>query len=384
MSCGARSCGPSGLLDQTLESAGAIGLVQEWLADPDVALYSLFFVISWKYFGFHMVILLAGLQQIPKELSEAAAIDGASKWQAFRHVTLPLLGPTLRVSIFLSIIGALQLFDLVWVTTKGGPIDAIVDDGDLPRRPGFPTRPVRLRERRLDHHLRVLARHRAPLPAVRAAPRPSRDWSRWLSGRPRAPAGRVGRRVDGAALIYLFAFAVLAIVVIPLLFAILGGFRDNAQLVTDPVGLPDPWVTTNYRNIAGSTTFWRQVANSTLIAGSDDRRRAPRRVAGRVRARPLHVRGSRGRLHAVHARPAVPRRGGDPAAVHRAPPDRPAEQPARSRTPAGGVRAPALDRDHAPLLPGGARANCRTRRRSTAAPRSASTGRSCCRCRARC
>ena len=115
---------PSGLLDQTLESAGAGGLVQEWLANPDVALYSLFFVISWKYFGFHMVILLAGLQQIPSELSEAAAIDGASKWQSFRYVTLPLLGPTLRVSIFLSIIGALQLFDLVWVTTKGGPIDA--------------------------------------------------------------------------------------------------------------------------------------------------------------------------------------------------------------------------------------------------------------------
>jgi raffinose/stachyose/melibiose transport system permease protein len=115
---------PSGLLDQTLESVGGGGLIQEWLGNPDVVLYSLFFVITWKYFGFHMVILLAGLQQIPGELSEAAAIDGASKWQTFRFVTLPLLGPTLRVSIFLSVIGALQLFDLVWVTTKGGPVDA--------------------------------------------------------------------------------------------------------------------------------------------------------------------------------------------------------------------------------------------------------------------
>jgi raffinose/stachyose/melibiose transport system permease protein len=85
---------------------------------------TMFFVISWKYFGFHMVILLAGLQQIPHELNEAAAIDGATAWQRFRYVTLPLLGPALRVSIFLSIIGALQLFDLVWVTTKGGPIGA--------------------------------------------------------------------------------------------------------------------------------------------------------------------------------------------------------------------------------------------------------------------
>ncbi len=115
---------PSGLLDQTLESVGAGGLINEWLGNPDVVLYSLFFVISWKYFGFHMVILLAGLQQIPGELSEAASIDGASKWQTFRYVTLPLLGPTVRVSIFLSVIGALQLFDLVWVTTKGGPVNA--------------------------------------------------------------------------------------------------------------------------------------------------------------------------------------------------------------------------------------------------------------------
>ena len=114
---------PDGLLDQILTRDRRRG------AHPPVArrsrtivLYSLFFVISWKYFGFHMILLLAGLQQIPKELGEAALIDGATAWQRFRYVTLPLLGPTIRVSVFLSIIGALQLFDLVWVTTKGGPI----------------------------------------------------------------------------------------------------------------------------------------------------------------------------------------------------------------------------------------------------------------------
>jgi raffinose/stachyose/melibiose transport system permease protein len=115
---------PNGLLDQSLNAVGAEGLIREWLADPDIVLYSLFFVISWKYFGFHMILLLAGLQQIPKELTEAARIDGATAWQRFRHVTFPLLGPTLRVSVFLSIIGALQLFDLVWATTRGGPIGA--------------------------------------------------------------------------------------------------------------------------------------------------------------------------------------------------------------------------------------------------------------------
>lgn len=115
---------PAGLLDQVLTGIGAEELIQEWLANPDIVLYSLFFVISWAYFGFHMVLMLAGLQQIPTELGEAAAIDGASAWQTFRHVTLPLLAPTIRVSMFLSIVGALQLFDLVWVTTQGGPIGA--------------------------------------------------------------------------------------------------------------------------------------------------------------------------------------------------------------------------------------------------------------------
>lgn len=115
---------PNGLLDELMTSVGLGAHTQGWLSDPDVVLYALFFVISWKYFGFHMVLLLAGLQQVPKELGEAASIDGATAWQEFRYVTLPLLGPTIRVSVFLSIIGALQLFDIVWVTTKGGPIGA--------------------------------------------------------------------------------------------------------------------------------------------------------------------------------------------------------------------------------------------------------------------
>jgi raffinose/stachyose/melibiose transport system permease protein len=115
---------PNGLLDQLLVSVGAGDHGHLWLADPSIALYSLFFVISWKYFGFHMVLMLAGLQQIPSELEEAAAVDGATYWQSLRYVTLPLLGPTIRVSVFLSIIGALQLFDLVWVTTKGGPVNS--------------------------------------------------------------------------------------------------------------------------------------------------------------------------------------------------------------------------------------------------------------------
>ena len=115
---------PAGFVDSTLVALGLGFLVREWLADLDIVMLTMFAIISWKYFGFHMILLLAGLQGIPRELEEAAAIDGATRWQSIRKVTIPLLGPTLRVSIFLSMIGALQLFDLIWVTTKGGPVNA--------------------------------------------------------------------------------------------------------------------------------------------------------------------------------------------------------------------------------------------------------------------
>ena len=115
---------PEGIVDATLSGAGLGGLVQDWLGDGSIVMLTLFVIISWKYFGFHMIILLAGLQGIPHELEEAALIDGAGRWQAFRFISLPLLGPTLRVSVFLSMIGALQLFDMIWVMTKGGPVGA--------------------------------------------------------------------------------------------------------------------------------------------------------------------------------------------------------------------------------------------------------------------
>jgi raffinose/stachyose/melibiose transport system permease protein len=113
-----------GLAAKILGAFGKASWATALLSDPKVVLYTLFFVITWKYFGFHMVLYLAGRQNIPNELTESAMIDGASPWQTFRYVTLPLLGPTIRISVFLSVIGAIQLFDMVWVFTKGGPIHA--------------------------------------------------------------------------------------------------------------------------------------------------------------------------------------------------------------------------------------------------------------------
>jgi len=115
---------PDGMVNSVLRWAGLGRFTQDWFGDIGLVMLTLFAVISWKYFGFHMILLLAGLQGIPRELAEAALIDGAGRWQAFRYVTLPLLGPTLRVSVFLSIIGALQLFDIVYATTRGGPLHA--------------------------------------------------------------------------------------------------------------------------------------------------------------------------------------------------------------------------------------------------------------------
>jgi raffinose/stachyose/melibiose transport system permease protein len=115
---------PDGLVDRMFEAAGLGGLVQLWLADLDIVLFTMFVVVTWKYIGFAIILFLAGLQGIPRELEEAAAIDGANALQRLRDVTLPLLGPTIRIWAFLAIIGSIQLFDLIWIMTGGGPADA--------------------------------------------------------------------------------------------------------------------------------------------------------------------------------------------------------------------------------------------------------------------
>ncbi|KAB0675442.1 sugar ABC transporter permease [Aureimonas leprariae] len=91
------------------------------LADRDYAIYAVLAVVVWKYFGFHMMLFIAGLQSIDKSLHEAAELDGASPAKRFRHVTLPLLAPTIRLSVFFSVIGSLQLFDMIMPLTGGGP-----------------------------------------------------------------------------------------------------------------------------------------------------------------------------------------------------------------------------------------------------------------------
>jgi raffinose/stachyose/melibiose transport system permease protein len=95
-----------------------------WLSSTNLVLLSIFIALTWKYFGFHMLLYLAGLQNIPRELEEAATIDGANSFQNFYYITLPLLGSTIRTSVYLSVLGSIQQFILVWIMTKGGPVNA--------------------------------------------------------------------------------------------------------------------------------------------------------------------------------------------------------------------------------------------------------------------
>ena len=115
---------PGGFADQLMKAVGLGGFVQLWLANLHIVLYTMFVVLTWQFIGFGIILLVAGLQGIPAELGEAAALDGASGWQTTRRITLPLLGPTIRILIFLSIIGSLQVFDVVWIMTVGGPAGA--------------------------------------------------------------------------------------------------------------------------------------------------------------------------------------------------------------------------------------------------------------------
>jgi raffinose/stachyose/melibiose transport system permease protein len=103
---------------------GALGLEPYYLlADKTWAFSAVLIVILWKYFGFYTMLYVAGLQGIDRSLLEAAEMDGASVFQRFRHITLPLLGPMIRLAIFFSVIGSLKLFDFIPPLTGGGPFE---------------------------------------------------------------------------------------------------------------------------------------------------------------------------------------------------------------------------------------------------------------------
>src|SRR6185369_8292828 len=98
----------------------------DWLGDPHWSMPTIILFAVWKNFGYNMIIFLAALQAIPEDLYEAARIDGANRFEQLRHITLPMLGPTLLMVSILTMAGYFQLFAEPYVMTQGGPLQSTV------------------------------------------------------------------------------------------------------------------------------------------------------------------------------------------------------------------------------------------------------------------
>ena len=113
-----------GPIDSTLGSLHLDGFRQNWLGDPNIVLAAVLVPMVWQYIGYSMVIFLAGLEGIPKEINEASALDGANGFRRFRHITWPLLAPALTINAVLTMIGGLNAFTVIFALTGGGPGNA--------------------------------------------------------------------------------------------------------------------------------------------------------------------------------------------------------------------------------------------------------------------
>lgn len=113
-----------GLLNSFLRTMGLESMTRGWLGDMDTALFATFVPILWQYIGYHMLLMYAAIKSIPKDIYEAAKIDGASGFKTAFKITIPLISPMLKVCMIFAIIGSLKVFDLIYVLTNGGPAHA--------------------------------------------------------------------------------------------------------------------------------------------------------------------------------------------------------------------------------------------------------------------
>lgn len=113
-----------GLLNHLLNNLGLSTLAQNWLGNPDYAMYAIAAVIIWQFVGLYFIIFLSALQTVPKDILEAAELDGATEWQKTRYVTLPSIWGVIIIAVILCISGSLKTFDLIYVMTGGGPANA--------------------------------------------------------------------------------------------------------------------------------------------------------------------------------------------------------------------------------------------------------------------
>ena len=109
----------SGLINRALAAIG--GAPVDWLGNPHTSIPAILIFVTWKIFGYNMIVFTAALSAVPQDLMEAARLDGAGRWSRFRHVTLPAIGPTLLLAAVMSVAGFLQIFAEPYVMTLGGP-----------------------------------------------------------------------------------------------------------------------------------------------------------------------------------------------------------------------------------------------------------------------
>ncbi len=127
----------TGLINQALRAAGLEALTRTWLGEEGTAIYSIIGVSQWQWVGYCMVLFVVAIQAIPEELYESARIDGASAWQQFRAITVPLVRESTLVLTTVTVIGGFKVFDIVWVMTAGGPNHASETLGNYLYRVGF-------------------------------------------------------------------------------------------------------------------------------------------------------------------------------------------------------------------------------------------------------
>jgi raffinose/stachyose/melibiose transport system permease protein len=113
----------NGIINQTLKLVGLETLAHNWLAHPVITIHVLIVINIWQWAGYGMIIYITGLQAIPTEINEAAALDGATGWRKLRLITLPLIMPAVTINMFISITGSLRVFELPFVLTGGGPMN---------------------------------------------------------------------------------------------------------------------------------------------------------------------------------------------------------------------------------------------------------------------
>ncbi len=127
----------SGLINQLLNAVGLESLTHAWLGEETTAIYSIIAVSQWQWVGYDMILFVVAIQAIPEEMYEAASIDGASFWQKFSSITVPMVKETILVLTTITVIGGFKVFDIIWVMTAGGPNNSTQTLGSYLYRIGF-------------------------------------------------------------------------------------------------------------------------------------------------------------------------------------------------------------------------------------------------------